>query len=171
VRHVRVPRYSAAMRPPVLLLLLAAGCSAPDQGLHHSPLQSAQRVVALDFSPRRAEALGKLPAAIAHEGQRAAVLTRAPTLAGKEVRRAPAIASSARQIGGHELARRPQPAKLMPSAHRMGQRLADAIVTAWQLLVGKRPLGEPDDREHRTDPADTHPEAGWWQRLRRRLLL
>jgi hypothetical protein len=38
------------------------------------------------------------------------------------------------------------------------------------LSLDRRPLGEPDDRQHRTDPWDNHPEAGWSSRILRRVL-
>lgn len=38
------------------------------------------------------------------------------------------------------------------------------------LGLDRRPLGEPDDRRHRTDPWDNHPEAGWSSRILRRIL-
>jgi hypothetical protein len=37
------------------------------------------------------------------------------------------------------------------------------------LSLDRRPLGEPDDRQHRTDPWDNHPEAGWSSRILRRV--
>lgn len=38
------------------------------------------------------------------------------------------------------------------------------------LHVEHRPLGEPDDLRHRTDPDDDHPEASFTARLLRRIL-
>lgn len=38
------------------------------------------------------------------------------------------------------------------------------------LQFDRRPLGEPDDVQHRTDPWDNHPEAGWTSRILRRVL-
>lgn len=38
------------------------------------------------------------------------------------------------------------------------------------LSLDRRPLGEPDDVQHRTDPWDNHPEAGWSSRILRRIL-
>jgi hypothetical protein len=38
------------------------------------------------------------------------------------------------------------------------------------LQLDRRPLGEPDDLQARTDPWDNHPEAGWTSRILRRIL-
>jgi hypothetical protein len=160
-------RYSPAMRTSsrsrlamavaalaISLALAAAACSAPRES-----------------APRRARALDALPAAAASELARTGRLARAGSIAGAETQRLPALLDTAHAVGAAELARRPQPLRLVPTARRLGQDVADGLVTGWQLLAGRRPLGEPDDREHRTDPTDERPEATWWQRVRRRLWL
>ena len=63
-----------------------------------------------------------------------------------------------------------------PLLRQVGDPNRFAATTARDLeragfLLGleRRPLGEIDDREHRTDPDDDRPEKTFWQRLWRRV--
>ncbi len=50
-------------------------------------------------------------------------------------------------------------------------QLADSLRRLPQILqLDRRPLGEPDDLQHRTDLDDARPEAGWASRILRRIL-
>jgi hypothetical protein len=76
-------------------------------------------------------------------------------------------------ITAAELHRRPNPKALqLPTPHELGQDIADDIEVSL-LVVGPwhRPMGEIDDRRHRTRYDDDSPEATWWQRIKRRLRL
>jgi hypothetical protein len=167
--------------PPSLLLpaaaatgvALLAACAAPPPDAPRSPRRTAQALLALDLAPRRAAAIDRVPARLAAEAGRVPELARTPAaIAGDEGRRVRTAVASGETVAANELDRRPAPQRLLPSAHRVGQDVADDLVLAAQLTAGaRRPLGEIDDREHRTDPGDARPERTWWQRVRRRLWL
>jgi len=58
----------------------------------------------------------------------------------------------------------------LPADRWLGQ-LGQAIEHVPTVLGNqRRPLAEASDRRHRVDPTDTTPEAGWLERLRRRIL-
>ncbi|MGE3173585.1 MAG: hypothetical protein AB7O97_13255 [Planctomycetota bacterium] len=52
----------------------------------------------------------------------------------------------------------------VPDLRQAGERLPAL------LQLDRRALGESDDIRHRTDPDDDHPEAGWLDRILRRVL-
>lgn len=161
----------------LLALALSTACSAPSPDRRRTVWQSTQRVLAIDFGDgamaRRTQRLAKVPTALAREGHRAAGL--AGSLAGAvpdEVPRLTAATSRAETWWASEWRRQPHlPRAVLPTSHAFGQGVADDLDHLGSLLVGRRPLPEIDDRVHRTDPNDVHPEATWWQRLQRRLWL
>lgn len=54
---------------------------------------------------------------------------------------------------------------------RSAAKLASAVRRLPATLqLDRRPLGEPDDLQHRTDLGDDRPEAGWLGRILRRIL-
>lgn len=167
-------------RPGVLLALtlaLASACSAPSTDRRRTAWQSAQRVLAIDFGEgalaRRAQRLAKVEKALEREGHRAAGLAGSLAAAlPDEVPRVAAATNRAEAWWASEWRRQPDlPRAVLPTSHAFGQAVADDLDHLGALLVGRRPLPEIDDRAHRTDPNDVHPEATWWQRLQRRLWL
>jgi|KBSSwiStaDraftv2_1062776.scaffolds.fasta_scaffold738801_1 hypothetical protein len=99
----------------------------------------------------------------------------AKAMLGEPPQRIGAAVASTRKLTSHEIVRlgdlrrspgwsaldpRPDLVDLADDTHRLGQ----------YLHVDQRALGEPDDREHRVDPADDRPEAGWLPRILRRIL-
>jgi len=64
------------------------------------------------------------------------------------------------------------PDYLRLSPDRIARDVADDTAKLPAVFgLDRRPLGEIDDREHRTDPHDDRPEATLWQRIARRLRL
>lgn len=161
---------------PVLVVLTAA-CSAPEPDRRHTALQSAAAVLAIDFSPaavhRRSASWARLPSAMRTEFSRAGELTEPVGAVAPELHRVNDLRSTAGAIAGDELARRPAvPEHLRRWGSTLGQNLADDMVEMATAVMGRhRAMPEIDDRRHRTDPHDDHPEATVWQRLRRRLWL
>lgn len=161
---------------PLLLLSLVA-CSSPPVPMRppRSPLAAFERVFELTFRPAsraRWAWLPALPEAAGNELARAGEL--APSLDGvpDELRRVPALQARGTQMAATELRRRPDLDGVLPEPRQLGQDLADALVEvpAHAGLL-QAPMGEPDDRRHRTDPDDDRPERSLWQRLSRRLWL
>ena len=144
-------------------------------------LASSQRVLALDFGQKvtgpRPQRLQRLPAASMGELRRAKNILglskgdTIPRALASEVRRTSSISQSTLKMASTELRRRPRDLeRFVPSTQRFSRNTANNLDTALQLFgIGKRPMREVDDLEHRTDHQDTRPEATWWQRLRRRL--
>lgn len=168
----------ALTRTVALLVLVAANaCSAPSSDRRRTAWQSAQRVLGIDLSDtamaRRVERLEKLPAMFTREWHRTAgIADELASAVPDESARLTAATGRAKAWLLAEERRRPHvPATVLPTAHAFGQALADDVALLGTLLTGPRPLPEIDDRAHRTDPEDAHPEATWWQRLRRRLWL
>jgi hypothetical protein len=163
--------------PPRPLLLLAvlplAACAG--QPRHRSPLAAAGRVLAIDFDQRRVAHVGALPERL-HTGAsselaRVGDLPPPAPLVANETTRLVDASRTAKHLAANEASRRPNlPDVVLPDAGTFGQALADALADLPALLWPRRPMGEIDDRRHRTDPADDRPEASLWQRLRRRLL-
>lgn len=159
-------------------VLSAAACVTADMDHRHSPVASASRVLALDFSPRaaarRSERVTQLPHAARSELARTAdIAPFVATTVQHEAVRPAALGHRAETLVGHELTRRPKtPTWLLPTAKAFADDVANGIVHAAEFVFGRhRPMGEIDDRRHRVDHRDDHPEAGLWQRLRRRLWL
>lgn len=144
-----------------------------------APLHSAVRVFDLWFSPTAiasdaracATATGAL---LGREFERGST-RRTLNLLAAEPGRAATLADDASALVGSEtarlgnLARPPHRAEFDP--RRTLARLRASLRRLPALLqLDRRALGEPDDRQHRTDPDDDHPEASWFARLARRLL-
>lgn len=158
-----------------LLCACLTACAAPP-GRPHSPVTSAQRVLAIDFAPavvaRRSQALQRLPAHVAGEAGRAGQLAHVPAAAASEMTRVAKAPPRAAALAGDELARRPDLTTVVPSPDKLGQRLSDDLGAMPAYLgIRHRPLREIDDREHRTDPDDDRPEKSMWERISRRLVL
>ncbi len=168
------------MRGALLLLLLlstlAGGCATPDDD-RHSPLAAAQRVLAIDFGPqafgRRLDGLQRAPGALAGEVRRTASLWAELPAVEPELARASVARQRLGDLAGREAARRPDAAAdVARLPQRWTQDLVEALANAPYVLgLHRRPLGERDDRQHRTDPDDQRPEATLWQRIARRLRL
>ena len=165
------------MRNPALLLLsLLAACAAPDDA-RHSPLAGVQRVLAIDFGPntfgKRLDALQKAPLGLAAEFRRVPALQQSAPKLTPELARMAHAQQSLTQLLTAEAKRDPTAAiagKDLPQ--RWAQHLVDAFANVPYVLgLHRRPLSERDDRQHRTDPDDARPEAGWLQRVARRLQL
>jgi hypothetical protein len=166
------------MRPSrFALLLVLAACSAPPVPMRapHSPLTALERVLAIDFRAQSRARWASLPELAASAAAELARTRDFATGLGKlpdELQRLPAARTDAARLAAAELRRRPDLAPVVPEPRRLGQDLADALVEApAHLGLTKPPLGEPDDRRHRTDPDDDRPERSLWQRLSRRLWL
>lgn len=161
----------------MLALVAATACSAPSNDRRRTAWQSAQRVLGIDLGDtamtRRVERLERLPAMFTKEWHRTAGIAGELSAAvPDEGARLTAAVRRAETWWSAEARRRPHvPAPVLPTAYAFGQELADDLQHLGELLTGPRPLPEIEDRDHRTDPQDTHPEATWWQRLRRRLWL
>lgn len=159
-------------------VLGAAACVTPNLDDHRSPVASASRVLAIDFSPRAATRhtarVHQLPSAARTELARAGdVAPLVAHTATREAARPAAIGTRAKDLAGDEITRHPKaPTWLLPTSTKLADGIANGIVHAAEFVFGRhRPMGELDDRRHRVDPHDDHPEAGWWHRLRRRLRL
>jgi hypothetical protein len=159
---------------------VAAACAAPRDDRRPSPIDGMQRVLAIDLSPRaltrRGDRLARVGPALRAELACGDVADDGAALVAGEVRRTGDAVDAAGDLAGAELERRPNVAAtarvVLPPPHELGQDVADVLGKLLAMLgLERRPLGEIDDRMHRTDPSDRRPEATWWQRLRRRLWL
>jgi len=159
--------------------LLLAGCyAAPEFGVHDTWLTRAGHVFASDFSvagwKHRSDGFARAVAAVPGEVDRVQRLEPLATaIAHSTVQRAVLVPQHAMTLVTTEAAR---PAHLRsPDFTRLGpDRIAHDVAEALAgvpMLLGfdRRPLGEWDDREHRTDPHDDRPEATLWRRVARRL--
>jgi hypothetical protein len=160
---------------PGLLLLLLGACANPAPARRASPLDGLARVAAIDAGPRamhrRLASLERMRDRVLDDLPGAAPSQAARLLDG-EAARASRPLDRGERLFARELARTPAlPSAWRPTSSSLGQDLADGLHRIGELLLPARLLPERDDRRHRTDPADDHPEAGWWQRLRRRLRL
>lgn len=165
--------------PPLLAVL--AGCVAPvDRAAPRRPWTGLQQLLGLDLSPAgfgaRADRIARTGKALGAEFLRVPRLAAGPPAllqrAAADLARAP---HRAYELTVAELHRTPRlPAGWQPFAVLDGaaRRLADDLA-ALPVYAGlaNRPLGERDDRRHRTDPHDDRPERGWWARIARRLRL
>lgn len=161
---------------PGLLLLVHTACTNQAPTRRSSPLDGLARIAAIETSPRavqrRLTGLGKVRDRIADDIPDFAPARAVNAFAG-EAARASRPLDRGQRLFARELARAPTlPTALLPSSSTLGQHLADGLGRVGELLLPARPmLPDRADRRHRTDPADDRPEAGWWQRLRRRLRL
>lgn len=172
------------MSPRVLIAgfascLLAVGCYTPPDGTEaRTPTAKLQRVFASDLSiagwQHRSEGFSRLGPALGAEAAR--VERFAPSVGSMTTgftTDATDLPDGIAQLVGAEvghLQRAQVPAQLRPSADRWAGQVADCLALL-PVMFGfdRRMLGEPSDREHRTDPHDDRPEATLWQRLSRRL--
>lgn len=117
--------------------------------------------------------LQRAPAALAAEFGRAPDLQRSLPPLQPELARLQAAKQQLSGIVGSETSRQPTlPVPLAQLPQRWTQGLVDALANVPYVLgLHRRPLGELDDRQHRTDPFDARPAAGWLARINRRLLL
>ncbi len=159
--------------------LFAAGCYTPPDGNDaRTPTAKLQRFFAADLSiagwQRRSEGFARLGPALGTEAARVdrfapAAESLTTSVATDTVDLRDGIAGFAAAEVTH-LERAEVPAQLRPSADRWAGQVADCLALMPTLLgLDRRMLGEPSDREHRTDPHDDRPEATLWQRLSRRL--
>ena len=167
---------------PVLALgtCLLAGCFAPPERGDQSPPARVARVLDADWSVAgwnsRCEAFARSWAALGSELQRVERLPgRTAELASGSPSALGAVPARAEAALASELARLEHlsvPATLRPNPEAWAQQTATALAVLPYLLgFDRRPLGEPSDREHRTDLHDERPEATVWQRIARRLPL
>lgn len=177
------PNTSALLLKTLLLvpLLLAACQSQPTSRMPRSfaaPVDSTKRLLSAFLSPT------KLSSRISNIADRGTSMARsevdfgtmgstARTMAGLEFARVPNIAPSAKSLTVTELSRvnaiPKDPIWQRTHPDYWGARLRSSIDKTDEILwLHRRPLGEPDDYEHRTDPDDDGPEAGFvWRVLRR----
>jgi len=91
----------------------------------------------------------------------------------RELQRSEHLAQSLGAAADHELGHlRDLPTSLPtpPSLAQLTMQFAeDPVLPPSMLGLDRRPLGESDDPEYRTDPDDTRPVKSLWQRLQRRL--
>lgn len=179
---IRSPVAASPHRLPVVAIstCLLAGCFSPPERGDQSPPARVARVLDADWSVAgwntRCEAFARSWAALGPELQRverlpihaAGLATGAPAALGAVPARA--AAALAGELTRLEHLRVPAPLRLHPEA--WAQQAASALAVLPYLLgFDRRPLGEPSDREHRTDLHDERPEATFWQRIGRRLPL
>ena len=160
------------------LVLLAALCGCiTTSGPARGPLHGVESWLTPDFSvessARRAERLSQLGPRLRAEAARAGRLTSVPAQVVEHDAKAFAgMPERMSGIAGSELERRPHLRSVAPmgSPDEVASRLADDLANLPAILgLERRPLGEHDDREHRTDPHDDRPEKSFGERLLRRL--
>ncbi len=168
----------------VLLALALGACQTePTQDRPRplgAPVRSAARIVDQFLSPtavardlgqvrERATQLATDEADLGNAG------TVASTVARRESERARAMADSAVALVDREqdrfgLLRQSQGFAALDPTEDLSQLRTAILRMPRTLQFDRRPLGEPDDVQHRTDPRDNHPEAVWSSRILRRIL-
>jgi len=159
--------------------LLAVGCYTPPDGDEaRTPTAKLQRVFASDLSiagwQHRSEGFSHLGPALGSEAGRVDRFAPKVDLMANSIT-TDAVDLPDRIVEGFaneraHLERAEIPIQLRPSADRWAGQVADCLALLPTLFgFDHRMLGEPSDREHRTDPHDDRPEATLWQRLSRRL--
>lgn len=178
-------RSAVAVSPHRLPLLavgmcLLAGCFSPPEREDQSPPARVARVLDADWSVSgwntRSDAFGRTWAAFGPELQRVERLpARATTLTNGVPEAAGSVPARAAAAFAGELARVERlqvPSPLRPDTEVWAEQTASALSVVPHVLgLDRRPLGEPSDREHRTDLRDERPEVTFWQRVWRRLQL
>lgn len=92
--------------------------------------------------------------------------------AGHELDRGRRVPTAVHALGSEAERLGPATAAARGLAARLAGDPIAALAVAPAVTGLDRPwLSEPDDRRHRTDPADDRPEPTLWERLRRRLRL
>jgi hypothetical protein len=157
-----------------------AGCYAPPPiEAPKNPWTGVKRVFEWDLSTpgfaRRSHHIENTVVELAHEPEPAAgIAETSRDLLQTEATRVASVAPDAERIAVAELTRRPSSRTvdevLLDEPERVAHLVDDARTDLPVLLViAHRPLGEIDDKRHRTDPDDDRPEATMWQRIARRL--
>jgi hypothetical protein len=164
-------------RGTLVLLAALCGCINTSGASARGPLHGLESWLTPDFGvesfARRADRLSQLGPHAAAEAARAGRLTAVP---GKIVEHdAKALAGMPDRFTGiasSELGRRPHLRSVAPmgTPDEIAARWAENLANLPAMLgLERRPLGEIDDREHRTDPHDDRPEKTFGERLLRRL--
>ncbi len=164
------------------LLLGAGSCvghRTAEPSDYRSPFAKLRRVLALDFSQAsRQRSLDSFEKALASpwtEMQRThrAIATVEDAWDAQASRiehwpeRIPGLFAAESSRLTHLRQRFPE----IPLADDFANKVARNIANTTRFLgLERRPLGEPSDPEHRTDPTDDRPVMTWWQRIRRRFL-
>lgn len=158
--------------------LLLGSCYAPPAADDPSAAAKIQRTFASDLSTtgfaERTSRLARLLPALDAELARGAVVAPSLRRAGEAtVKPLESVPQQLAAAADAEL-QRPERVRndrmLRPSPDRWLRRFRSAIEGLPRLFwLDHRPLGEPSDPEHRTDPHDARPEVPWWQRVARRL--
>jgi len=172
--------------PPVLQVLLLGLCACQARPTLQqprpltAPFTSAARMFDLWLSPRSiARDTGELSAGAARlvhdELDFGTARKTAKAMLGEPPQRIGAAVASTRRLVGHEVVRlgdlrRSEGWSALDPRWDLVDLAADTHRLPEFLHLEQRALGEPDDREHRTDPADDRPEAGWLPRILRRIL-
>ena len=179
--HLPNPSCPAASRAPRLLAVALAaatmfgGCVTRPRHDEKGLLPTVRWILAAESGTRATgKRLGKLadtPARLRSELTRIARLPDATAAASSELRRPHGLLMQVQELGWQEVRRRQSfDFGVLPRRHEFAQNLADDLDHALHLLgTGPRPLGEIDDRTHRTDHRDQSPERSLWYRLKRRL--
>lgn len=174
------PGRSVAFAATALLTAALAGCVGnPTFQEARSPWHKVERLLALDFSNQAAQRRRRGIERMLDLPQRE--MTRVPRLVTaldgapeRMTRRAAGLPGRISRVLGGEFDRAqklPGHLPAMPDPDRIARTLARDVERAGHVLgLERRPLGEPSDPEHRTDPHDDRPVMSWWQRLRRRIL-
>lgn len=175
---MRTVRSSPTVAAAVFACALA-GCYAPPTAAdRRTPLGKVQRVFASDLSTTGfaqrskglSQAVDAAPAEVARIGK---IPDRTSALADRAGPRIEALTLEVADGARSEIARVDDlavPGPVWSGADRAAADFAAALADVPTMLgLDRRPLGEPSDREHRTDPNDDRPEATLWQRLARRL--
>lgn len=160
----------------VLPLALAGGCTAPPPEAR-GPRAGLERMLAIDFGSsamaRRHAGWTRVRSGVAAELRRPSAWPRTLAGADDELQRLHTAKTDATSLLAAEAKRHPTvPATLQVAPNTWARDLAASLAALPAVLgLEHRPLREPGDREHRTDPNDDRPEATLWQRLARRLRL
>jgi len=159
----------------LLCALACTSCIAPPEPGERGALAGARRILAMDFSKqaasRRADELARWQRWLGKEFRRRP--SASPSGVKKELYRTESLFDTGLAIASPELRRRPRDLTFwLPKQGEFAEDVAnDLDLAVWMLGTTRRPMGEIDDRMHRTRPDDNRPEASLWQRLRRRLRL
>jgi len=163
----------------VLLAALAAlgGCINTSGSSARGPLHGLESWLTPDFGvenfARRADRLSQLGPHVATEAARAGRLTAVPgKIVAHDTKAFADMPHRFADMAGSELERRPHLRSVAPigTPDEFAARLASDLANLPAMLgLERRPMGEHDDREHRTNPDDNRPEKTFGERLLRRL--
>ena len=164
-------------RGTLVLLAALCGCITTSGPSTRGPLHGVESWLTPDFGvenfARRADRLSQLGPHVATEAARAGRLTAVPRkIVAHDAKAFADMPHQFSDIAGSELERRPHLRSVAPmgTPDEVASRLAEDLANLPAILgLERRPMGEHDDREHRTDPDDDRPEKTFGQRLLRRL--